>query len=155
LRVTKFWNGLVPTKSQLGVSTCTWHDETPQQCKTDIAGLWGCTNGDPLVFRSVYYDYEGFFADVDEAENFLEGKGYHYTHFYVGGNSGEDGTDFTRGIDYGYRYQAQYIVEWEIIHFEGPEPNPEGNWHGLNNGWFSGCDPWSQNCPVSTWHTTC
>jgi hypothetical protein len=142
------YNSGIPNYRDLGLSSgsCSWHDSTPYSCKVEgyIACLWGCTNIDPILGWHVKY-----FASQSALESEIYGKGYHRTAGYAAGQFWQDyaDADYTRGINYGYRYQVTWNNSTKMAHSEGPEPNGEANWYGFIHGF------WPEE--VFEWHYQC
>lgn|GEM_PF-2982539 len=135
----------IPTKEKLGISHCSWSKPgSPSSCSKEkgVACLWGCTNVDPKLGWSSNYKY---FPDLDSFVREVTSRGYHKTDKYAA--YGIYGRDFTRGIGYGYRYEARYSPKTRRGYVEGPEPNPEKNWYGfLHNFWPTLVKRWHDKC---------
>lgn len=141
------YNTGIPNYADLGLtsSECGWHDNSPTECSEEgeVACLWGCTNVDPELGWS---SHEKVFSSQTALENEIFSQGYHQTADYACGDPLEPcPNDYTRGIDYGYRYQVNW--DGDKAHVEGPEPNPESNWYGFVN------DFWPEE--VTVWHSDC
>jgi len=135
----------IPTKEKLGISHCSWRKSgSPSSCSKEkgVACLWGCTNVDTkLGWLGNYKSFPNLDSFVQEVTS----KGYHKTDWYAA--YGIYGRDFTRGIGYGYRYEARYSPETRMGYVEGPEPNPEKNWYGfLHNFWPTLVKRWHDKC---------
>ncbi len=122
---------------------CEWHDApaNPVECSMEgkVACLWGCNNSDPVLGW-----HTKFFNSRTDMENEIRPKGYIYL-------SSVEGGDYSRQLDYGYRFQvhSQNIDSngKGMWHNEGPEPSPSFSWFAFVRGW------WPNN--VRTWHSKC
>ncbi|MBO8174264.1 MAG: hypothetical protein H0Z18_03285 [Thermococcus sp.] len=135
----------IPTHSKLGAIPCSWNKPgSSSSCKVEkgVACLWGCTNVDPKLGWSSNYKY---FPNLESFKQEVTSKGYHKTARYAA--YGAYGRDFTRGIGYGYRYEARYGPSTHMGYVEGPEPNPEANWYGyIHNFWPTLVYIWHERC---------